>query len=127
MIQFIRNKSGIKIAMVCASCQNCIVGDPVDLKGEFRKCNFDKLASKVVKPTDYCINWKCREPYITAGTKEPGKIKTQDFIQFVTNFRLAENKDGQDTRIKSKDLANPEYVRQLYAEANPGKSIYMDI
>ena len=123
MIKYIRNKCGIRIAMICASCESCMAGDPIDLKGEFRKCK----DGQAVKPTDYCPNWKCRQPYILAGTSLPGRVKTKDYINHVTQFRLNENNDGKATRLKSKDLVSPDYVRQLYIDANPGKSIYMKI
>lgn len=126
-IYYATNKCGIKIAMICASCHYCQSGEPYSKNEDTRACKVDP-ATKGVKYNDTCNRWQAQQRYMNIGGFIPGRIKTKEFIDFVTGFRIAENTVPKGQKAPAmKDLASVEHVRQLYAQQYPGKSIYMDI
>ena len=102
----LRNKHGIRIAVICASCKHCPLGKVIDPECEFRMCEYDKKNKKAVKPTDTCVNWEAKEQYVVIGNNDPGLIKRKDYIQLVSRIRIAENENKipKDEELKTDDI-----------------------
>ena len=126
-IYYTRNRHGIKIAKICASCHYCQSGEQYGNNEETRACKVDPETVSV-NWNGTCERWQAQQRYMNIGGFIPGKIKAKEFIDFVTAFRIAENTVPKGQKAPAmKDLASVEHVRQLYAQQYPGKSIYMDI
>lgn len=114
------NRFGWPIYAICASCQMCAVGKPIDASGEFRSCSLDG-GFKMVRPTEVCECWKMADRWRNQNVSmELAKVKCKEYFHFLADFRHREMIDG-----KLKKLPN-EQVRELF-EREFNQSVYLDI
>lgn len=113
-----KNKYGLKINAICASCQMCKEHD-----NKLRECEIHIEGQKqhLVDPLDKCRNWQMHERFTELPGDDPGFVKDKRYLDFVVKFRLNEE-INEEIRWKtpSKEL------RKLY-EQQYGRSIYINL
>lgn len=118
--RFAKNKHGVRIRCCCVSCEHCSFGMALSRANEFRTCYHDSQRPVAVHQTDCCKHWVLAERFTEIKfSKEPGRIKRQEYFQLVTNIRQLEKEQKATTTMANED------IRALY-EAEHHQSVYLD-
>lgn len=85
MIEIIRNVNGVRIAKVCASCQNCIVYS-ADNGGDKRLClvpRADGQQREVTQRSTCSKNYMMKPTLAHIKATGKGMVKSKEYLDFV--------------------------------------------
>lgn len=104
-----RNKYGLKINAICASCQMCKGHDK-----ETRECELPIEGQKLhlVDPLDKCSKWKMHQRYTELPGENTGQVKDKRYLDFIVNFRLGDNTNDDIRWTTTADELRKMYVQQ---------------
>lgn len=125
MKYFTKNKNGIRIAKVCASCANCKTEESVDQAGRFRRCSIpiDGQEKHIVLPTGYCNSWLISEKVASYALHRDNMTtpKCKAYLAFVLDVRRRDS--NMPTELQQ---MNNEQLRALW-EKKHKRSVYIDL
>lgn len=123
----IKNKYGVEISRICASCHLSLSSTAVDANGVYRLCLVPGIDGKRPKvlPSQTCVKWTMATPY--KQLKAPGKslVKRKEYLDFVL-YANTNELAPKELKIQPNEKET-DYILRLraYWEAKNKKSIYL--
>jgi hypothetical protein len=103
-VKYYINENGVRIKKCCASCQFAACTSNIDA----RLC---QQGEGNVSPKFVCYSWQIKDEYSDISLRGDGRIRTQQYIQWLSAQRIYEKNHG----IKPREVREleREYVKEF--------------